>query len=148
MDRLSRWMLPFHAVLGSFVVIVGLWMIWTSLAPLWLALTGVGVAAFLLWRSSSVGALWAWATLLLGCESLAWPIVTMVQIRLVTSTPSDEQMGAMLTAVLFGLFSSVFWIAFSYGLFRRAAPAGPMAQRSHPPPPKQPRRKKRRDRHG
>jgi hypothetical protein len=29
-------------------------------------------------------------------------------------------MGAILSATLMGLFSAVFWIAFSYGLFKRA----------------------------
>jgi hypothetical protein len=28
-------------------------------------------------------------------------------------------MGAILNAVLFGLFSSVFWISFAFGLFKR-----------------------------
>jgi hypothetical protein len=29
-------------------------------------------------------------------------------------------MGTILSAVVLGLFSSVFWISFSYGLFKRA----------------------------
>ncbi len=32
----------------------------------------------------------------------------------------ESEMGTILSAVVLGLFSSVFWISFSYGLFRRA----------------------------
>jgi hypothetical protein len=42
-----------------------------------------------------------------------------VKIRSGTSEPSDEEMSTILSAVLMGLFSAVFWIAFSYGLFKR-----------------------------
>jgi len=56
--------------------------------------------------------------LLLGVESLSWPIVTMVRIRLSGSEPSEEQMGLILTSVLFGLFSAIFWITFSYGIVK------------------------------
>src|ERR1051325_1101007 len=41
----------------------------------------------------TIGLVWAWATLLLGVESLAWPIITMVQISSITTEPNDEQMG-------------------------------------------------------
>jgi hypothetical protein len=44
----------------------------------------------------------------------------MIQLKGVSETPSQDQMEAMLMAVVLGLFSSVFWIAFSYGLFKRA----------------------------
>jgi hypothetical protein len=33
-------------------------------------------------------------------------------------------MGIILNAVLFGLFSSVFWITFAFGLFRREQRGG------------------------
>lgn len=33
--------------------------------------------------------------------------------------PNDDQMSMILSAVLFGLFSAVFWISFAYGLFNR-----------------------------
>jgi hypothetical protein len=75
---------------------------------------------FLTWRGRTIGLVWAWSTLFLGVESFLWPIITMAQIRSVTAQPSDEQMGTILSAVLMGLFSAVFWIAFSYGLFKRA----------------------------
>jgi hypothetical protein len=72
--------------------------------------------------------------LLLGAESLAWPITTMIGFRASSGQPSDEEMGMVLNAVLFGLFSSVFWTTFSFGLFKRerrgpesSSPDGPPA---------------------
>lgn len=115
-------MLQLNAVLGSLVVTLGFWLVWGQLPVLLFALAGVGIAAFLLWRAETIGAIWAWATLLLGLESLAWPIATIVQVKLAGdqgAQPTDEQMGLILTAVLFGLFSSIFWLTFSYGLFKR-----------------------------
>ena len=43
----------------------------------------------------------------------------MVQISSITAEPNDEQMGTILSAVLMGLVSAVFWVTFSYGLFKR-----------------------------
>jgi hypothetical protein len=112
------WMLRLNAALASLVVALGFWMIWATLPlPVTLAVA-LGVGVFLAWQAATIGAVWAWATLLLGLESLAWPIVTMVTLRLTTEEPSDQQMGMILTAVLFGLFSAIFWLTFSYGIFK------------------------------
>jgi hypothetical protein len=128
------WTLRLNAALASLVVTLGLWMIWATLPlPVTLAVA-LGVGMFFTWQAATTGAVWAWATLFLGLESLAWPIVTMVTLRLSTDEPSEQQMGMILTAVLFGLFSAIFWLTFSYGIFqwmRRKAgegtnrPAGP-----------------------
>jgi hypothetical protein len=91
-----------------------------QLAPIWAMIFAIGAIGFLWWRAPNVGAVWAWTTLMLGIESMIWPIVTMTQIRLEGSQPTEEQMGTILNAVLFGLFSSVFWVTFSLGLFKRA----------------------------
>ncbi len=114
------WTPQLNAGLGSLVVAVGAWLAWDGLSAFGAMLVMAAVAAFLLWQGRTVGLVWAWSTLLLGIECFAWPLITMVQIRSATSQPSDEQMGAILSAVLMGLFSAVFWIAFSYGLFKRA----------------------------
>lgn len=117
----SSWWTPqVNAVLGSLVVTVGFWIIWGTLPIWWSVAIALVVAGFLAWQVTTIGLVWAWSTLLLGLESLAWPIATMVQVRLATTEPTDEQMGEILNAVLFGLFSSVFWISFAYGLFKRA----------------------------
>jgi hypothetical protein len=117
----SIWTPQFNAGLGSLVIAVGAWLAWDQLSIFGAVLVMAAAAAFLLWHGRTIGLVWAWSTLLLGIECFAWPIITMVQIRSATLQPSDEQMGTILSAVLMGLFSAVFWIAFSYGLFKRAA---------------------------
>ena len=116
----TRWSPQLNALLGSLVVAAGAWLAWDSFSLWGVLLVAGGVAGFLIWQGRTIGLVWAWATLLLGMESLAWPIVTMVQVRSATTEPTDEQMGTILSAVLMGLFSAVFWITFSYGLFKRA----------------------------
>ena len=133
------WSPQLNALLGSLVVAAGAWLAWDSFSPWSIFLFAGGVTGFLIWQGRTIGLVWAWATLLLGLESLAWPIVTMVQVRSTTTEPTDEQMGAILSAVLTGLFSAVFWITFSYGLFKRAgqllAASSTDATDSHPPEP-------------
>ena len=114
------WSPQLNALLGSLVVAAGAWLAWGSFSPWGVVLVAAGVAGFLIWQGRTIGLVWAWATLLLGLESLAWPIVTMVQFRSITTEPTDEQLGTMLSASLTGLISAVFWITFSYGFFKRA----------------------------
>jgi hypothetical protein len=114
------WSPQLNALLGSLVVAAGAWLAWGSFSPWGVVLVAGGVAGFLVWQGRTIGLVWAWATLLLGLESLAWPIVTMVQFRSITTEPTDEQLGTMLSAALMGLVSAVFWITFSYGFFKRA----------------------------
>lgn len=117
------WIQQINAVLGSLVVTIGLWIAAGDL-PVELALfIALAVAIFLVWVSSHVLTIWAWTTALMGAESLAWPIVLMVQVKRSGIEPTEEQMQTLLTAMLFGLFSSIFWMTFSYGLFKWAARA-------------------------
>jgi hypothetical protein len=115
------WSPQLNALLGSLVVAAGAWLAWDSFSPWEVFLVAGCVVGFLIWQGRTIGLVWAWATLLLGLESLAWPIVTMVQVRSTTTEPTDEQMGTILSAVLMGLVSAVFWITFSYGLFKRTS---------------------------
>lgn len=108
-----------NAGLGCLVVTVGFWLIWEEI-PLALAVVwGLLIAGFLIWQGSTIAAVWAWVTLFLGVESLTWPVVTMVRVRRTAAEPTDQELGMILTALLFGLFSSIFWLTFSYGLFKR-----------------------------
>lgn len=112
-------MIPLNIALGTLVVAVGFWLLWGTLAPglvaLWVALVG----SFLYWKCHTITEIWAWSTLLLGLESFAWPLQLMLQLQSAAAGPSDEEMGTILSAVVLGLFSSVFWMSFSYGLFKR-----------------------------
>src|SRR4029077_15466499 len=133
------WSPQLNALLGSLVVAAGAWLAWDSFSPWGVFLVAGGVAGFLIWQGRKVGLVWAWATLLLGLESLAWPIVTMVQVRSTTTEPTDEQMGTILSAVVTGLLSAIFWITISYGLFKRTGQpitvSSTDATDSHPPTP-------------
>jgi len=133
------WSPQLNALLGSLVVATGAWLAWDSFSPWGVFLVAGGVTGFLIWQGRTIGLVWAWATLLLGLESLAWPIITMVQVRSTTTEPTDEQMGTILSAVLTELLSAVFWISISYGLFKRAgqpiAASSTDATNGHPPPP-------------
>ena len=125
----------FHAALGSLVVAMGGGLAWDALAH-WSALFVLATAAsFLLWRGRTIGLVWAWSTLLLGVECFIWPIVTMIRLRSGGSPPSEEEMSIILSAVFMGLFSAVFWIAFSYGLFKRAGREEPGTSGSSLTPP-------------
>ena len=116
----SIWTPQLNAGLGGLVIAIGAWLAWDQLSIVGALLVMGAATALLLWRARTIGLIWAWSTLCLGIECFAWPLITMVQIRSSTVQPSDEQMGTILSAVLMGLFSAVFWIAFSYGLFKRA----------------------------
>ncbi|MDH4194690.1 MAG: hypothetical protein OEY80_01125 [Nitrospirota bacterium] len=108
-----------NAVLGSLTVTVGLWLLVGALpVPLGIALA-VGLAILLAWKSPSIGYIWAASTLLLGVESLAWPIMQMADIQKLGPEPPLEELQRIFTAVLFGLFSGVFWMTFAYGIFKR-----------------------------
>jgi hypothetical protein len=83
------------------------------------AVVAILVTAFLWWRGTTAGLVWAWATALFGLESLALPLATMIQIRQAGAEPTPEQMGQLIVAVLFGLIPAIFLLTLSYGLFTR-----------------------------
>ncbi len=116
---MTWWTPQLHAMLGGIVVAIGAFVMWEQAAPIWTLLFAAVATTFLWWRGRSIGTVWAWTTLGLGIESMAWPIVTMIEIRMGGGQPTEEQMGTILNAVLFGLFSSVFWVTFAFGLFKR-----------------------------
>lgn len=108
-----------NAVLGSLTVTVGLWLLVGELAvPVGMAIA-VGLALLLARKCPSIGYIWAASTLLLGVESLAWPIMQMADIQKLGPEPPLEELQRIFTAVLFGLFSGVFWMTFAYGIFKR-----------------------------
>jgi hypothetical protein len=112
-----------NILLGTLVVAVGLWLLRGALSPI--VVTGgiLAVGGFLWWKARTMTEVWAWSTLFLGLESFAWPLILMIQLKSATMSPTENDMGNVLLAVVLGLFSSVFWISFSYGLFKRAQSA-------------------------
>jgi hypothetical protein len=116
----SSWIVPVNAVLGGLVVAVGAWLALPAFSVVQAGLVLVAATGFFWWRRRTVTLIWAWSTLLLGIECFAWPLALILQIRSAGGEPSEEEMGAVLSAILMGVFSAVFWTAFSYGLFKRA----------------------------
>ena len=116
-----------HAVLGAIVVTIGFWLAIGGAPVELLAAVALSVAGFLVWQGTTLGRLWAWTCVLLGLASAAWPMATMVQVRMEAAAgadPSDEAMERILTAVVAGLFASVFWLSFGWGIFRWAKRQG------------------------
>ncbi len=130
-----------NAVLGSLTVIVGLWLLIGAMpVPLGIGLA-ISLAILLAWKCPSMGYIWAICTLLLGVESIAWPMMQMADLQKLGPEPPLEEMERIFTAVLFGLFSGVFWMTFAYGIFKRTR--GPIIHSSFPvPTPSSPKKKK------
>jgi len=108
-----------NAVLGSLTVTVGLWLLIGALPIPIGIMMGVALAIFLAWKCPSMGYIWATSTLLLGIESFAWPLMQMADLQKLGPEPPLEELERIFTAVLFGLFSGVFWMTFAYGIFKR-----------------------------
>jgi len=130
-----------NAVLGSLTVIVRLWLLIGAIpVPLGIGLA-ISLAILLAWKCPSMGYIWAICTLLLGVESMAWPMMQMADLQKLGPEPPLEEMERIFTAVLFGLFSGVFWMTFAYGIFKRTR--GPIIHSSFPfPTPSSPKKKK------
>jgi hypothetical protein len=122
-----------NLVLGTLVTTVGFWIIWGGAWPGVVAAWALAAGGFLWWKAESVTEIWAWSTLGLGVESVIWPVQRMVQLNGAAETLSDDEMGAILSAVVLGLFSSVFWLSFAYGLFKRAWATSTNAVEHSPP---------------
>jgi len=121
-----------NAVLGSVAVTVGLWLLFGALPiPIGIAVA-IGLAVVLAWKCPSMGYIWAICTLLLGVESLAWPMMEMTALQQLGPEPPMEDLERIFTAVIFGLFSGVFWMTFAYGIYKRIQ--GPIIHSSFPIP--------------
>ena len=121
-----------NAVLGSLAVTVGLWLLIGALpVPIGIAV-GIGLAILLAWKCPSIGYIWAISTLLLGVESMAWPMMQMADLQKLGPEPPIEELERIFTAVLFGLFSGVFWMTFAYGIYKRTR--GPITHHPFPEP--------------
>ena len=121
-----------NLLLGTAVATVGFWLIWGSVSPFIVLGWAFVVGLFLFVKAESISRVWAWSTLLLGLESFVWPIVLMVQLRGTSKMVPESEMGTILSAVVLGLFSSVFWVSFAYGLFNRSRTADSIPPKERP----------------
>ena len=141
MDK-NIWFLT-NAVLGSLTVNIGLWLLLGDLPTTGALALIVGLAGVLAWQTPTIAHIWAVSTLLLGLESLAWPVLQMADIRKLGPEPPLEDLQRIFTAVLFGLFSGVFWMTFSYGIYKRIrSQHKPSEPSKNVPPPGEKKKKK------
>lgn len=114
--------LSLNAVLGGMVATGGLWMLMGELSLPVTVVIVVALTVGLLKVSPTVAHIWLWTTVILGIESLVWPVQTMSKLQGLGPEPPLEVMQQMFTAVLFGVFSGIFWLTFAYGIYRRIHP--------------------------
>ena len=123
-----------NAVLGSLTVTIGVWLLLGELPIPGVLVLILGLAGLLAWQTPTIAHIWAVSTLLLGLESLAWPVLQMAEIRKLGPEPPLEDLQRIFTAVLFGLFSGVFWMTFSYGIYKRIRSQQSSPETSQGPP--------------
>lgn len=133
-----------NAVLGAMAVAGGLWFLQGGLSLTVTVLAVVGLTAVLANICQRAAQVWMWSTLLLGLESLAWPFQLVGELRQFGPEPPMEEMSKVFTAVLFGVFSGIFWLTFAYGLYRRSQP--PSEETVAPLTPNQAKAKRRKQR--
>ena len=133
-----------NAVLGAMAVAGGLWFLQGGLSLTVTVLVVVGLAAVLANICQRAAQVWMWSTLLFGLESLAWPFQLVGELQQFGPEPPMEEMSKVFTAVLFGVFSGIFWLTFAYGLYRRTQP--PSEETVAPLTPNQAKAKRRKQR--
>ena len=111
-----------NAVLGAMAVTVGLWFLQGDLSSSVTIVIIVGLTILYAKVCPTAAHVWMWSTLLLGVESLAWPFQLLGELEQYGAEPPLEEMSKVFTAVLFGVFSGVFWLTFAYGIYRRTQP--------------------------
>lgn len=116
---MSEWTPKLNAVAAGAVVTFGFTMVWNPIPVSWAALSGVGFTALLVWLGSTPRHVWAWACLFLGLESLSWPAVELLKLRMSGMTePSEDQIKELVGTAFLGVVFATFWLTFAYGVFR------------------------------
>ncbi len=116
---MSEWTPRINAVAAGVVVTVGFTMVWNPIPVSWAVAAGVGFTALLVWLGTTPRHVWAWACLFLGLESLSWPAVELIKLRMSgMAEPTEEQMQELIGTMFLGIFFATFWLTFAYGLFR------------------------------
>ncbi len=128
----DNWWHQVNAVLGSLIVTVGLWLLVGALPVPVGIVVAIGLAILLAWQCPSIGYIWSICTLLLGIESIAWPMMQMADLQKLGPEPPMEDLERIFNAIIFGLFSGVFWMTFAYGIYKRTR--GPITHHPFPEP--------------
>ena len=116
---MGEWTLKLNAVAAGVVVTLGFTMAWNPIPVSWAVTAGFGFTALLVWLGSTPGYVWAWAFLFLGLESLSWPAVEIIKLRMSGVTePSEEQMKDLVPTMFMGVICATFFLSFAYGVFR------------------------------
>jgi len=130
---MSEWTPRINAVGAGVLVTLGFTMVWNPIPVSWAVAAGVGFTALLVWLGTTPGHVWAWAFLFLGIESLSWPVVEIIKLRISgVQEPSEEQMTDLLRALFMGVICATFLLSFAYGIFRWIK----RSETVHEPPPK------------
>src|SRR5438093_13760757 len=109
----------FNALIAAILVTIGFTMVWNPIPVSWAVVAGLGFTALLLWVGTTARHTWAWACLFLGLESLSWPAVQMIKLRMSgVAEPSEDQMRELVGTMFLGVFFATFWLTFAYGVFR------------------------------
>ena len=107
-----------NALIAAVVVTIGFYVVWNPIPVSWAVVAGLGFMAVLLWVGTTAPHVWAWACLFLGLESLSWPIVQFVKLRMAGVPPTEDQLIAAMGNAFLGVFFATFWLTFAYGIFR------------------------------
>ena len=114
----AAWFPKLNILIAAVLVTIGFAMVWNPIPVFWVVAAGLGFTALLLWVGSTPRHVWAWACLFLGLESLSWPAVQLMKLRMNGATPSEDQMRDVVGSLFLGLFFATFWLTFAYGVFR------------------------------
>ena len=125
---MSEWTPKLNAVTAGVVVTIGFTMVWNPIPVSWAVAAGLGFTALLAWLGTTPGYVWAWAFLFLGLESLSWPAVEIIKLRVSgVAELSEEQMKDLVPTLFMGVICATFFLSFAYGVFRwikRGEPPG------------------------
>ena len=131
---MSEWTPKLNALAAGVLVTIGFTLVWNPIPVSWAAGAGLGFTALLFWLGTTPRHVWAWACLFLGIESLSWPAVQMIKLKMSgVVAPSEDQMKELVGTAFLGIFFATFWLTFAYGIFRWIARG-----ENQPEPPPQP----------
>ena len=116
---MSEWTPKLNALAAGVLVTIGFTMVWNPIPVSWAVGAGFGFTALLVWLGTTPRHVWAWACLFLGLESLSWPFVEMVKLRMSgVLEPTEDQIKELVGTAFLGIFFATFWLTFAYGIFR------------------------------